>query len=112
MTGKKQKIVQAVVIALITIIAGTGLIVMSNANPMDAYTNFFRGIFGNLNGFCEVFVKATPLIFTGLGCAVAFRTVFSILEPKVSFTWERLHRPWWPLDFREFRELDGLFWPL
>ena len=76
MTGKKQKIVQAVVIALITIIAGTGLIVMSNANPMDAYTNFFRGIFGNLNGFCEVFVKATPLIFTGLGCAVAFRTGF------------------------------------
>lgn len=76
MTGKKQKIVQALVIALITIIAGTGLIVMSNANPMDAYSNFFRGIFGNLNGFCEVFVKATPLIFTGLGCAVAFRTGF------------------------------------
>lgn len=68
--------IQAIVIALITIIVGTGLIVMSNANPMEAYANFFRGIFGNLNGFCEVFVKATPLIFTGLGCAVAFRTGF------------------------------------
>ena len=76
MTDKKQKIVQVVVIALITIIVGTVLIVMSNADPMDAYTNFFRGIFGNINGFCEVFVKATPLIFTGLGCAVAFRTGF------------------------------------
>ena len=51
MTDKKQKIVQVVVIALITIIVGTGLIVMSNADPMDAYTTFFRGIFGNLNGF-------------------------------------------------------------
>ena len=36
----------------------------------------FGGVFGNLNGFCEIFVKATPLIFTGLGCAVAFRTGF------------------------------------
>lgn len=76
MTDKKNKVIQAVVIALITIIVGTGLIVMSNADPMEAYANFFRGIFGNLNGFCEVFVKATPLIFTGLGCAVAFRTGF------------------------------------
>lgn len=76
MTDKKNKVIQAIVIALITIIVGTGLIVMSNADPMEAYSNFFRGIFGNLNGFCEVFVKATPLIFTGLGCAVAFRTGF------------------------------------
>lgn len=57
MTGKKQKIVQAVVIALITIIVGTGLIVMSNANPMDAYTNFFRGIFGNLNDSARYLLK-------------------------------------------------------
>ncbi len=76
MTDKKNKVIQAIVIALITIIVGTGLIVMSNADPMEAYANFFRGIFGNLHGFCEVFVKATPLIFTGLGCAVAFRTGF------------------------------------
>ncbi|WP_418751118.1 ABC transporter permease [Frisingicoccus sp.] len=76
MTDKKNKVIQAIVIALITIIVGTGLIVMSNADPMEAYANFFRGVFGNLNGFCEVFVKATPLIFTGLGCAVAFRTGF------------------------------------
>ena len=61
---------------MITIAVGTVLIMMSNANPVEAYANFFKGIFGNLNGFCEVFVKATPLIFTGLGCAVAFRTGF------------------------------------
>lgn len=76
MTDKKSKALQAVVIALITIAVGTGLILLSDASPVEAYSNFFRGIFGNLNGFCEVFVKATPLIFTGLGCAVAFRTGF------------------------------------
>lgn len=37
---------------------------------------FFNGIFGNASSFAEVFVKATPLILTGLGCAVAFRTGF------------------------------------
>lgn len=76
MTDKKGKFLQFLVIAVITIAVGTGLIMLSNANPAEAYGNFFRGIFGNLNGFCEVFVKATPLIFTGLGCAVAFRTGF------------------------------------
>ncbi|MDY5956240.1 MAG: ABC transporter permease, partial [Frisingicoccus sp.] len=76
MTDKKEKVIQGLVIALITIAVGTVLIMMSNANPAEAYANFFKGIFGNLNGFCEVFVKATPLIFTGLGCAVAFRTGF------------------------------------
>ena len=76
MTSKKEKVIQVLVIALITIAAGTVLIMISNASPAEAYGNFFRGIFGNLNGFCEVFVKATPLIFTGLGCAVAFRTGF------------------------------------
>ena len=76
MTDKKEKVIQGLVIALITIAVVTVLIMMSNANPAEAYANFFKGIFGNLNGFCEVFVKATPLIFTGLGCAVAFRTGF------------------------------------
>lgn len=66
MTDKKEKVIQGLVIALITIAVGTVLIMMSNANPAEAYANFFKGIFGNLNGFCEVFVKATPLIFTGL----------------------------------------------
>ena len=76
MTDKKEKVIQGLVIALITIAVGTVLIMMSNDNPVEAYANFFKGIFGNLNGFCEVFVKATPLIFTGLGYAVAFRTGF------------------------------------
>ena len=76
MTTKREKVLQVLIIALIIIITGTALIIASDANPVEAYTQFFRGIFGNLNGFCEIFVKATPLIFTGLGCAVAFRTGF------------------------------------
>ena len=52
------------------------LILFSGADPLRAINVFFYGIFGNLNGFAEVFVRATPLIFLGLGIAVAFKTGF------------------------------------
>ncbi len=76
MAAKKEKVLQFVIIALIVVLTGTALIVASDASPAEAYSFFFKGIFGNITSFAEVFVKATPLIFTGLGCAVAFRTGF------------------------------------
>lgn len=54
----------------------TLLVALSGANPLEAYGVFAASLFGNLNGFCEIFVKATPLILTGLACAVAFKTGF------------------------------------
>ena len=54
----------------------TLLVALSGANPAQAYGVFAASLFGNLNGFCEIFVKATPLILTGLACAVAFKTGF------------------------------------
>ena len=52
------------------------LIAFSGAAPFETLGIFFQGIFGNLNSFCEVFVKGTPLMLTGLACALAFRTGF------------------------------------
>lgn len=63
-------------ITLTTVVVGILLLVLAGANPLDAMGKFINGIFGNSNGFAEIFVKATPLIFTGLGCAVAFKTGF------------------------------------
>ena len=74
--NRKSKIFETAGIGLIAVAVWTVLIMLSDASPAEAYAMFFKGIFGNLNGFMEVFVKATPLIFTGLGCAVAFRTGF------------------------------------
>lgn len=74
----KQKVtlIQSVWIVIITLTCATLLILISGASPIEAISLFFNGIFGSLNGSMEVFVKATPLIFTGLACAVAFRTGF------------------------------------
>ena len=63
-------------ILLITIVTGTILIMACGADPAEAYSLFFRGIFGTPAAFAGIFVKACPLILTGLGCAVAYRTGF------------------------------------
>lgn len=72
----RRSIIDVAIIVIFTVIIGTILIVISGANPIEAYGLFFRGIFGTGSGFAEIFVKACPLILTGLGCAVAFRTGF------------------------------------
>lgn len=52
------------------------LVIASGASPLTALKAFINGIFGNTNNFCEIFVRATPLILTGLACAMAFNTGF------------------------------------
>ncbi len=42
-------------------------------DPWAAYAHIARAAFGNLGVFSDTLVKATPLILTGLACAVAFR---------------------------------------
>ncbi len=45
----------------------------AGANPIAAYAEMFRGVFGSVFAFSEVLTRATPLIFTGLAAALAFR---------------------------------------
>ncbi len=71
-----QTAVDVVCIVVLTVLVGTILIIACGANPVEAYGLFFRGIFGTASSFAEIFVKACPLILTGLGCAVAYRTGF------------------------------------
>ena len=73
---RTRGITDVLLILVITILAGTALILACGASPVEAYGLFFRGIFGTPAGFAEIFVKACPLILTGLGCAVAYRTGF------------------------------------
>ncbi len=45
----------------------------AGAHPIAAYAEMFRGVFGSVFAFSEVLTRATPLIFTGLAAALAFR---------------------------------------
>lgn len=73
---RARKILSYALYPLVLVLVAIAFIVASGADPAEALSIFFDGIFGNKNSFCEIFVKATPLILTGLACAVAFRTGF------------------------------------
>lgn len=49
------------------------LFLAAGANPATAFAALFKGAFGSSRTAAETLVKATPLIFTGLAAAVAFR---------------------------------------
>ena len=60
----------AVVVALVI---GGIILAIAGGNPFRAYAHIFRASFGSLGVLSDTLVKATPLIFIGLACALAFR---------------------------------------
>lgn len=60
----------AVVLALVI---GAVILAIIGGNPFRAYAHIVRNAFGSLGVFSDTLVKATPLIFTGTACAVAFK---------------------------------------
>lgn len=53
--------------------AGGLLIAAIGQNPFFVYAEMLRGTFGSLQAIGQVLFKTTPLIFTGLSVALAFR---------------------------------------
>lgn len=53
---------------------GAIALLVSGYNPLEAYAVIFQGIFGRPKYVSWTIIRATPVIFTGLGVAFAFRT--------------------------------------
>ncbi len=62
-----------IVAILVALFLNSGLILWAKQSPMIAYLELFKGAFGSRFALCETLVRATPLIFTGLAAATAFR---------------------------------------
>lgn len=75
---KRWFIKDTAAIPLLAIIFGLlfGAIIMllGGFNPVEAYSYLFRNVFGSPYDFGETIRQITPLIFTGLSVAFAFRT--------------------------------------
>jgi len=52
------------------------LIMAMNLNPLEVYGGLFKGAFGSAYRVREVIIKATSLIITSLGIAIAFKMQF------------------------------------
>lgn len=58
---------------LLALFIGTIMIAFLGVNPLDAYQALLKGAFGSTNAVADTVVKATPLLFVGLGICIAFR---------------------------------------
>jgi len=65
-------LVQAVAV-LLALLIGAILLLLSGANPIEAYAALFEGAFGSITAIGRTLEKATPLIFSGLAVAFAFK---------------------------------------
>ncbi|GIM47867.1 ABC transporter permease [Collibacillus ludicampi] len=63
-----------VVAVVLGLVVGAVLMLILGYNPFNGYVAMFQGIFGSLYNIGETLRMVTPLIFTGLAVAFAFRT--------------------------------------
>jgi general nucleoside transport system permease protein len=59
---------------LITLVLTAPLILLAGASPIDAYVNFFLTPLTSQFRLLEVLVSTTPILFTGIAVAIAFRS--------------------------------------
>ncbi len=59
--------------ALVALLLAAIPLAFAGAPIIAAYGEMIKGVFGSLFNFTEMLTRATPLIFTGLAAAIAFR---------------------------------------
>lgn len=69
----RQNLILPVLAVLLALLAGGLILFLTGYDPVAAYAAMWQGVFGSSRNFSEVLLKATPLIFTGMGIALAFR---------------------------------------
>ena len=52
---------------------GAVMMILLGVNPVEAFGALIEGAFGSPNAMADTIVKATPLLFVGLGICIAFR---------------------------------------
>ncbi|GFZ82684.1 putative ABC transporter permease protein YufP [Paenibacillus marchantiophytorum] len=71
---KKYSILIPAISITFGLIFGAIFMLLGGYNPLEGYEALFVGIFGSMYDFGETLRQITPLIFTGLAVAFAFRT--------------------------------------
>jgi len=57
----------------LALLIGAIMIAILGISPLIAYQALVKGAFGSMNAIADTVVKATPLLFVGLGICIAFR---------------------------------------
>ncbi len=62
-----------VIATLAALLVGAVMLLALGANPFVAYGALINGAFGSVNSLADTLVRATPLLFVGVGICIAFR---------------------------------------
>lgn len=103
--SKKDKILSAIIPALqgmlvpvgailLAMLIGAIFILIIGKNPIVAYTALIQGAFGDLFSIGETLEATTPLIFTGLAVAYAFRAKMFNIGAEGQFLMGALAGTW------------------
>jgi ABC-type uncharacterized transport system permease subunit len=58
---------------LVALAVGAIMLGLLGANPIEGFQEMFKGAFGSKDALVETALKATPLLFVGVGITIAFR---------------------------------------
>lgn len=72
--SKLLTIIVPIAAVFLALLIGSILLLFIEVNPLEAYKYLIFGNFTNKYNIAEIFVKATPIILTGLSFTFAFRT--------------------------------------
>lgn len=70
---KSLSVLIPIVSIIMAFIVGGIIMAATGQNPLEAYGFLLRGAFGSVGSIGETFVKAIPLVFTGLAATFAYR---------------------------------------
>ena len=75
-----------IVAVIIALLLGMVVLLLVGGDPIAAYKHIAEAAFGDWFVFSDTLVKATPLIFVGLGCSLAFRMKLWNIGAEGQFT--------------------------
>jgi len=67
------KLLVPVLSVLAALVVGAVFLAVTGNDPFEVYAKMADSAFGSARGFSETLVSATPLIFTGIAAAIAFK---------------------------------------
>ena len=68
-----SELVPIIGVLLLSFVVGGIVLAVAGYNPFEAYAALAEGSFGSMDAIANTLAKATPLLFTGLAVAIAFR---------------------------------------
>ena len=71
--GRFNFILVPLAAGLLALVVGAVMLLALGTNPLNAYGAMLQGAFGSPNAVADTLVKATPLLFVGVGICIAYR---------------------------------------